>query len=65
MSFISYPVLLIPAEISLSVPVRNTADDSFQRPVIRRVLSVLYPTADELAHNSSKILMSGIGQKAP
>ena len=50
-------------EIGYRIIIRNTVHDLLQGFSVCRIFSVLYPAAYKIAHDSSEIVMSGVGQK--
>ena len=52
------------AEIILCIIIRDILYHTPQSLFICRILSIFYPAANEITHDSSEILMSCIGQKA-
>lgn len=61
-SFFFY--LYLKSKISYCIVVRDILHNSSKNLFICRILSVFYPSADEIAENPSEILMSCIRQKA-
>ena len=51
-------------EVSLGIVVRDVSYDLGQSVVICRELTALYPVTDQVAQDTTEVLMSGVGQEA-
>ena len=51
------------SEVSRGVPVGDTLYDLPEGSLIVGILAVLYPLADQVAHNAAEVVMSCIGQE--
>ena len=51
------------SEISRCVLVGDTLDDLLKRSLVVGILAVLYPLADQVAHDAAEVVMSCIGQE--
>ena len=55
---------IVEVEVVLCIVVRDSANYLVKTVVILRILAVLYPGADDVTHNTSEVLVSGVGEEA-
>ena len=53
--------LQIKPKVFHSIVIRNSLNDLLQRLHICRIFAILNPSTDQLTHDSSEVLMSGVG----